>query len=456
MTLRCSMLVAALATAVCQGAQAQTIDRLDLDYRSAQARLLERSDAIQGADADVRSKEAQKGSTSTLRRPTVEFEGQMIRYQKTLYLPLGPLADVAQDYSISDPLRFEIERTSTRPIVTATLPLYSGGQIPAAQAGAAAQLGQSRAERQIVIDNGLLQMTQFYFGQQLLERVRDVRRDALAGLDRHVADALKLEQEGFISRAQRLQAQVARDDAARELEKAQADLASAQVALAGALRAPSGVDPVSPIFVIRQPLRSLDTYVDTALRAHPQLDRLGALEDQAEAVVALQRAKLRPTIYGFAQYNFDRRDTLLTDPDWSMGVGLRYTLFSGVGRSQAVQAARETVTQANAGLREARTQIEIGVTRSWNDAEAARRRFELTDTAITAAQENLRVQTLGYQEQQTTSLDVIDAQLGLARSRIQRAQAGYDFVVALAQLLHVSGQIATLPDYIDQGERVTP
>ena len=75
---------------------------------------------------------------------------------------------------------------------------------------------------------------------------------------------------------------------------------------------------------------------------------------------------------------------------------------------------------------------------------------------IPAAQENLRVQTLGYQEQQTTSLDVIDAQLGLARSRIQRAQAGYDFVVALAQLLHVSGQIATLPDYIDQGERVTP
>ena len=53
MTLRCSMLVAALATAVCQGAQAQTIDRLDLDYRSAQARLLERSDAIQGADIDA-------------------------------------------------------------------------------------------------------------------------------------------------------------------------------------------------------------------------------------------------------------------------------------------------------------------------------------------------------------------------------------------------------------------
>ena len=105
MTLRCSMLVAALATAVCQGAQAQTIDRLPLDYRSAQARLLERSDAIRGADADVRSKEAQEASTSTLRRPTVEFEGQMIRYQKTLYLPLGPLADVAQDYAIYDPLR---------------------------------------------------------------------------------------------------------------------------------------------------------------------------------------------------------------------------------------------------------------------------------------------------------------------------------------------------------------
>ncbi len=200
MDLRRRFLIALLTATSSTAAFAQSIGSIPLDYREAQAILLEKSDAIQGSDADVRSKEAQAGSTRTLGRPTVEFEGQMVRYQKSLYLPLGPLADVAQDYAISDPLRFEIERTSTRPIVTATLPLYSGGQISAAQSGSVAQLGQSRAERQIVIDNALLQMTQLYFGQQLLTRVRDVRRDVLGGLERHVSDAIKLEQAGFIRR----------------------------------------------------------------------------------------------------------------------------------------------------------------------------------------------------------------------------------------------------------------
>ncbi|WP_292964721.1 TolC family protein [Novosphingobium sp. UBA1939] len=456
MDLRRRFLIALLTATSSTAAFAQSIGSIPLDYREAQAILLEKSDAIQGSDADVRSKEAQAGSTRTLGRPTVEFEGQMVRYQKSLYLPLGPLADVAQDYAISDPLRFEIERTSTRPIVTATLPLYSGGQISAAQSGSVAQLGQSRAERKIVIDNALLQMTQLYFGQQLLTRVRDVRRDVLGGLERHVSDAIKLEQAGFISRAQRLQAEVARDDAAREFEKAQADLESADATLSGLLRSSSPVVPATPIFVITRPLDPLDDFLDAARRAHPQLERLEAMEQLAQAGVTNQRSKLRPTVYGFAQYNFDRRDTLLTDPDWTVGVGLRYTIFSGAGRSQAVQAARETVSQAQAGQREARTQIEIGVTRSWNETEAARRRFLMTDSAIASAQENLRVQAVGYQQQQTTSLDVIDAQLGLGRARVQRAQAAHDFVIALAQLLHVSGEIDKMPEYIERGERIAP
>ncbi|KAK0359397.1 hypothetical protein LTR94_031477, partial [Friedmanniomyces endolithicus] len=162
-------------------------------------------------------------------------------------------------------------------------------------------------------------MTQLYFGQQLLTRVRDVRRDVLGGLERHVSDAIKLEQAGFISRAQRLQAEVARDDAAREFEKAQADLESADATLSGLLRSSSPVVPATPIFVITRPLDPLDDFLDAARRAHPQLERLEAMEQLAQAGVTNQRSKLRPTVYGFAQYNFDRRDTLLTDPDWTVG-----------------------------------------------------------------------------------------------------------------------------------------
>lgn len=435
---------------------AQTAQPLELDYRSAQERLLQRSDAIEASAANLRGKEAQEGATRTLGRPDVDVEAQLLEYQKTLYLPLGSLAPVAESFGIRDPLKFQQERTATRPIVTATLPLYAGGQISGTQAGARAQVAQARADRDIAVENALLQLVQAYYGQQLAERALGIRRDVLDGLNRHVADAEKLEQARFISRAQRLQAEVARDDAAREYEQAISDLATANAALAGMLRAPAGVHPVSPLGVNSRPLEPLDNFKAAALDAHPQLARLRALEDQAQAGVTIQQSKLRPTFYGFGQYNFDQRNALLTDPDWSVGIGLKYKLASGAGRRQQVDAARETVAQAEAGLREARTQIEIGVTKAWGETEAARKRFLLLDSALAAAEENLRLQTLSYREQQATSLDVIDAQLGLGRTRVQRAQAANDYVQALAGLLGMSGQMSRMPDYLARADKVIP
>jgi len=435
---------------------AQDGDTVALDYRAAQERLIERSDALAASDAAVRGKEAQVGATRSLGRPEVDFEGQLLDYQKTLYLPLGSLAPVAEAFGIPDPLRFRRRETAVRPIVTATLPLYTGGQITGTKAGARAQLDQARAEQKGAIDKALLQLVQAYYGQQLAEQALGIRRDVLAGLDRHLADAIKLERERFISRAQRLQAQVARDDAAREFEKAVADLATANASLAGLLRAPRGVRPTTPLFVISQPLEILENYKAAALDAHPELDRLRALEAQAKAGLTIEKSKQSPTVYGFGQYNFDRRDSLLTDPDWSFGIGLRYKIASGLGRNQAVEAARQTILQADAGLREASTQIEIGVTKAWNEAEASRKRFLLLDSALESAGENLRLQRLSYREQQATSLDVVDAELGMGRVRVERAQAAYDYVIALAQLLELSGQITRMPDFAVRADKEVP
>lgn len=145
----------------------QDVLPLPLDYGAAQERLLHRSDAIEASAANIRSKEAQEGATRTLGRPDIDIEAQLLEYQKTLYLPLGSLAPVAEAFGIPDPLKFRQERTSTRPIVTATLPIYAGGQISGTQAGARAQVAQAKADRDIAIDDALVQLVQAYYGNSL-------------------------------------------------------------------------------------------------------------------------------------------------------------------------------------------------------------------------------------------------------------------------------------------------
>lgn len=421
---------------------------LALSYSAAQARFLDRSDAIDAADYSVRAAQARQEAARTIGRPDVDIEAQVLDFQKTLYLPFGSLAPVAEAFGLSNPLEFRVRRFVMRPIVTATMPLYAGGQMDAARSGAASQVKIEEAARDGAAATALSQLARTYFGRQLAAQALEVRRAVVAGISAHVADAQALEREQQIAPVQRLQAQAALEEAERALEKAEADVSAADLALSGLLRAAGPVRPTTPLALAPAPLPPADAFVAEAFDNHPTLNRLKASVALAGAGVAAERAKMRPSVYALAQYNLDRRDTLITDPDFIFGVGLKYRLASGAGRRSQIAAARATEAQAEAGVREARVQLETGVLVAHAKAEAARRRYGLYTRTIAAADEALRVARLSFRELQGTSRDVTDATIGVGRVRVEQALAAQEYIEALVQLLEVSGQVHRLPDFI--------
>lgn len=421
---------------------------LALSYAAAQLRFLDRSDAIHAADAGLRAAEARREATRTLGRPDVDIEAQVLDFQKTLYLPLGSLAPVAGSFGIADPLVFRVRRFVSRPIVTATVPLYAGGRMDAARAGAASQVEIAKAARDDAAYQGLAQLAQAYFGRQLAAQALEIRKAVVTGIRAHVDAARSLEREQQIAPAQRLQAEAALEEARREAEKAAADLTAADLALAGLLRSDVAITTTTPLAVPAMPLPPADDFVAAALDQHPELKRLEAGVRLAGAGVAAQAAQLRPTVYALAQYNLDRRDTLITDPDFIFGVGLKYRLFSGQGRNSDVSAARATQAQAEAGVREAQVQIETGVKVAHAQVRSAQERHALYGRTIAAADEALRVARLSFRELQGTSRDVTDAELGAGRVRVEQARAAHDAMLALISLLQVSGQLHRLPEFL--------
>lgn len=440
--------LAATAAIVMPGAVAAQGQQVALSYKEAQTLFLERSDAIDAADAAVRSAEARREATRTLGRPELDVEAQVLDFQKTLFLPLGSLEPVANAFGITDPLRFRIRRFVSRPILTATMPLYAGGQMDAARAGAASRVAIEEANRDETSEQGLAQLARAYFGRQLAAQAFAIRRDVVTGIRAHVAAARALEREQQIAPAQRLQAEAALEEALREEEKAAADLAAANIGLAGLLRVPGQVAPTTPLAVPDRPLPPLDDFILTALDNHPGLNRLEASVRLADAGVAAEKAQLRPTVYALAQYNLDRQDTLVTDPDFIFGLGVKYKIASGMGRRSAVSAASSTQAQAEAGVREAQVQIETGVKITHAQALSARERHALYGRTIAAADESLRVAHLSFRELQGTSRDVTDAELAAGRVRVEQARAAHEYLEALVSLLQISGQIDRLPDFL--------
>src|SRR5262249_50118723 len=169
------------------------------------------------------------------RLPDISFDAKGLEYRKTLDLPVGTLLPVADSFHLGNTLRFTQQEWRTRPSITMTLPIYSGGRIAAAQHAARASVQEAVAGRDAALQSLDVQLVDTYFGQQLAERALDVRREVRDGLQEHLTHAEALEKEGFATRAQRLQAVVARDQAEREFQSATNDLATARTALSSLL-----------------------------------------------------------------------------------------------------------------------------------------------------------------------------------------------------------------------------
>jgi outer membrane protein TolC len=425
-----------------------------IDFDAARARLERVSDALAAAEAGARGKRDLARATRFLRLPDVTLEARELQYRKTLDLPVGTLGPVADAFHLPGTLRFEQQEWRARPALTVALPIYTGGRVGAAQQASAAAARQADAERDAEAHSLAVQLVQAYFGQQLAERALAARRDARDGLRQHLAHAEALEARGFATRAQRLQAVVARDQAEREYEQAVNDLATARSALASLLHSDTTVATATPLFVLCAPLATADELRRDALARHPQLARLRAVGDQARQEVRAERAQLLPEVYAFAQYDLYRRQALLTDADWALGAGLRYQLVTGSGRTDRVRAAREQAAQVDAALGDLARRIALGVTRASNDLATARSHFLLLESTIAQAEENVRLQELSFREGEATSLDVIDARLSLARARIERARAAYQFDLTLAQLLELTGQTERFGEYARSPDRV--
>jgi outer membrane protein TolC len=432
----------------------------ELSFEMAHQILEEVSDQLSAAGANVRGKRNDAEALKWLRGPQVDLDVKEIRIQKTVDIPLAPLNQFlsqlpnASTVPLPDEIKLRDRGNKFRPEVSATLPLYTGGKIGAIQDTAAGGVAQATADARIEHESLTVQLVQSYFGQALAQRVAGIRREVLNGLEQHLKNAVQMERQGMASKSQHLQAQVARDEAARESVKADDDLVNARIVLANLLHEASGVSLTTPLFVISDPISKLHHTVEEGVNQHPQLERLDAIRNQSNGALRIEESKFLPQVYLFGQYDLYRHDALLTEPDWVFGIGLKYALFSNTDRSKSISAARDRQAQIDAGIRQAKVDLNTQSRVAFNRLETAQRQFQLLNSNTDLAVENLRLQELSFKEGQATSIDVVDARLSLGRAKVERAAAAYQFDVALAQLLNAIGSAATFKDYIRLADKV--
>ena len=450
MKITASLTGAMAATVLLALAQAAHADA-GIDYAEALRRVRAAGGAVNGARLDYQAKQLQAEALRRIDGPDLRLSGFIGRVSTTLSVdtsPIGqavnPLLDALPPLpglTLPDlPPVLNVERVfDVRTVGLNTIwPLYTGGRLDAVKQIAAGRADEAGAGVQAALDEASTLLAQRYFTVQLAKRAWQLRGAAAALAREHQRMALKMERSGLIARVERLKADVAVDNAVREAAKAGSDLEIARLALRRLLDAPGAVAPTTPLFVHDHPPGSLASFIDAAKASNAAWKQIDSKRKQADGALRLQGRAFSPTVVGVANYNLNRGGA--SGANWLVGVSVSVPLIERIDRARMTAAARLEQQRVEVIAELAGRDIPTLAESQWRAMEDARQRYLAMGAAIELAHETLRLAQVGFEHGQATSTDVADASLNVTKSSLERAQAAYDYVLALARLLGTSGE----------------
>jgi outer membrane protein TolC len=446
-----------LVAATTAAAQTMAPAASALTYEEALARLNAANESLKAADAEVQQRVEERAAARSIYWPRIDLRAQATHLNDDIVIDLDPIRQVINAlHRLPDTYLPKFESTAQKQDfwlsqITAAWPVYTGGKAQAANRAAALQVDDAKHRRTMTADALGTELARRYFAVRLAIRAKDVRAAVVEGLNRHVYEAKRLEEEGMIAKVERLHAEVAQARAVRELRAAEQDIALARTALASLLSSDGEIDPTTELFLLPDP-GSLESLVATAMRQHPALKRLGTQQGLAGAQLSAEKGRWLPDVALFGTRELHEDDLSLLNPKWAVGVQASFTLFNGFDREHKIAAAKSQQARVAALDARARRDISTLVEQKYRTMVKAREQYTSLDASIAAASEVVRVRTRAFDEGFATSVDVVDAQLTLQGVRLQRLLAAYDYDVALAELLEATGEPGRFSDLRRQAD----
>lgn len=331
-----------------------------------------------------------------------------------------------------------------RTSVSMVMPLYTGGKISSAKQIATIQAQRSNISEKQQQDSQRFEMIQSYFNVQLQQQLLKASLFNLNSMQEHYNNALKLEKQGFINKGQRMQFEVARNNAERTYQNAQSNLQASQFSLQNLLKTKESLNLTTPLFVNNAQNHSLDKMLANYDQNSSLIKKLQMDTQLANENVKVQQSAKKPSVFAFGEYGLDSKE------NWIVGVMAKYNLFSGIDNNKNIRAAELKKYAAELMTERTKQEVENVLYKSYSELSSSQTSHQLLVQNTKAAQENLRIQQLSFKEGMGTATQVIDAQNALSALRSEMAVNSYKYILSLATLLQSYGSIDEFKLYVNQ------
>lgn len=436
---------------------------IELSIDESRDLMVQHSAALKAADAEVLMARRERQRVNALWWPQLQAEGA--------YMHLSERVEVRQPLSYyTDPLKADVQRivpgeqlvtelldrvgdyTFTFPLLpqdiasvglTAEWVAFSGGKRYYADKMARRMVNVVQIGSERVASAEQVLLVERYYGLVLARHTTEVCHQRYEAMQRHYADAQRMEQVGLIDKAARLATQVAMEEARREWHHAGSVEQVRQMALKqllGIVPDETKIVPTSSLLVPEE-LPSEHVFMEAMLRDNPTLASLSLEGQMAGDKLRIDLGGYLPSIALFGKQTLWAHglpSNLM--PRTVVGVGFVWNLFDGLDRERKV-AQTKLAQQTLAWSREdAEAELKVLVSELYATLQRTRDDIRVLDSTITLSEELLRMRRAAFTEGMATSTELIDAENALATARLARLTAQYAYQVAMANLQAVCGR----------------
>ena len=331
----------------------------------------------------------------------------------------------------------------------ATLPVFTGGKRIYAGKVGSLMIDVANVNKEQITANQLILVIETYYALRLGQQIVEVRKETYNAFEKHFQDALKLEQNGMINKAERLYFQVNRDEAKRELATAIKDLSTVQNTFKTIvdLESANNVLPISSLF-INESLPAVDYFKGLISGNNYLVNGIRIQNEIQDNQLKIAQSAYMPNIEIFGKqtvYSHGIEKNLL--PRTMVGVGFSWNIFDGLDREKKIKQVRINRNMLDIEREKAIDDMSLAVDKFYDQTQIALDNVTALKTTVEMSKELVRTRQKAYAEGMATSIEVVDAELMLSKVRIATLVAYFQFDSGLINLLSVCGVPDTFYQY---------
>mgnify|MGYP001430220971 CR=1 FL=1 len=130
----------------------------------------------------------------------------------------------------------------------------------------------------------------------------------------------------------------------------------------------------------------------------------------------------------------------MAPPTWMGAAVLSWDVWEWGSSHYKVEEAKIMLSKVEMARKELDRGVALQVQAAWLKLGEAAERIQIAKDGLSHAEEQLRMEQERFAAQQSTSTEVLDAQMRLTQAQVEQENANYEYLIAEAALRKATGE----------------